>query len=64
MHKPSAPHNHQNFDMHPIGHGTQEGTRLGLMFLGQRIQHISNPMIPTALFRQHWILLTQGRPQA
>lgn len=40
-----------------IGHGTQEGTRLGLLFPGQRVKDVDNPMIPTPLLRQRRIWL-------
>jgi hypothetical protein len=35
-----------------------------LEFLGHRIKHIGNPMIPTALLSELRILFTECRPQA
>jgi hypothetical protein len=47
-----------------IGQGTQQRAGLGLMFLGHRIKHIRNAVMPAPLLGQGGILFPQCRPQA
>jgi hypothetical protein len=47
-----------------IWHRTQQCACLSLVLRGDGIEHVSDPVVPTALLRRGGLLLGQGRPDA
>jgi hypothetical protein len=47
-----------------IGHGTEERTRLGLLFFRDRIQDVGDPMVPAPLRGRGKLQFAERRPDA